>query len=67
LIGRGSVGTRLGFVRGETKGPLLFKIFFEWLERRAIYVEWQDVVLISKDKVVVRNPPGGFVRYKDIT
>jgi hypothetical protein len=43
MVGRRSVGTRLGFVRGGLKGPWLLRAVFSALERRAAYVDWDDV------------------------
>jgi len=43
MVGRRTVGTRLGYVRGGVKGPWLLRTIFSALERRAHYVEWEDV------------------------
>jgi hypothetical protein len=43
VVGRFALGVRLGFHRGEVKGPWALKWFFGRLERRARYVSW-DVV-----------------------
>ena len=43
-VGRRSVGTRLGYVRGGLKGPWPLRIIFAALERRACYVDWESVV-----------------------
>jgi hypothetical protein len=44
MVGHRSVGTRLGYVRGGLRGPWLLRIIFTALERRARYVDWEDVV-----------------------
>jgi hypothetical protein len=43
MVGHRSIGTRLGYVRGGVKGPRLLRAIFSALERRARYVEWDDV------------------------
>jgi hypothetical protein len=43
MVGHRSLGTRLGFVRGGVKGPWLLRVIFSTLERRAHYVDWEDV------------------------
>lgn len=43
MVGHRSIGTRLGYVRGGVQGPWLLRVIFSALERRAHYVDWQDV------------------------
>ena len=43
VAGRGALGTRLGFVRGDVRGPWLLRWIFGALERRARYVPWEVV------------------------
>jgi hypothetical protein len=43
LVGRGSVGIRLGFHRAGLEGPWLLKSLFGMLETRARYVPWEAV------------------------
>ena len=43
MVGHRSVATRLGYVRGGVKGPWVLRTIFSALERRARYVEWEDV------------------------
>jgi sporulation protein YlmC with PRC-barrel domain len=41
IAGPGSVGTRLGYGHGGTRGPWLIRMLFE--RRRALYVPWERV------------------------
>jgi hypothetical protein len=43
MVGRRSIGTRLGYVRGGLRGPWLLRVIFSALERRACYAAWDDV------------------------
>jgi hypothetical protein len=43
VIGAGSLGTRLGYLRGGVKGPWLLRTVFGRLERRASVVPMGDV------------------------
>jgi hypothetical protein len=52
MVGHRNVGTRLGYVRGGVRGPWLVRVIFSALERRACYVDWEDVE--SWDGTVVR-------------
>ena len=44
IVGRGTVGVRLGFRRDAMKGPLPLKVFFRWLLRQTEPIEWSRVV-----------------------
>jgi hypothetical protein len=52
VVGNHSLETRLGFQRGALTGPWLVRVLCAGLERRARYVDWNDVV--SWDGRVVR-------------
>jgi hypothetical protein len=43
LFGRGALGVRLGMARANVQGPWPLTTVFRRLERRARYVEWDDV------------------------
>ena len=42
IVGRGALGARLGFDRGNVKGPLPVKLVVRWLGRER-YVTWEQV------------------------
>jgi hypothetical protein len=44
VVGGHSLATRLGFLRGSLRGPVLLRAVFVALERRSRYVDWSDVV-----------------------
>jgi uncharacterized protein YrrD len=54
VVGHRAVGVRLGYHRGDVKGPWLLKALFHRLERRARYVPWEDVVSWEDDVVRIR-------------
>jgi hypothetical protein len=43
LFGRGALGVRLGMARANVNGPWPMTAMFRKLERRARYVEWNEV------------------------
>lgn len=51
VVGRGAVGTRLGYRRGGVEGPWLLRILFQALERRARYVPWEQVTSWEGDVI----------------
>jgi hypothetical protein len=51
VVGKGTLGIRLGFERAQVKGPWPLKILFHWLERRARYVEWGQIASLEGDGV----------------
>jgi len=51
VIGHHRVGTRLGFVRGGLKGPWPLRALFSARERRALYVDWDDVAMWNGNTV----------------
>jgi hypothetical protein len=53
VVGRGALGTRLGYDRADIRGPWLLKTLFGWLHRHARYVAWEDVAALSNHKIVV--------------
>ena len=56
MVGHRSIGTRLGYVRGGLKGPWLLRVIFTALERRARYVQWDDVETWDGSVVRVTKP-----------
>jgi sporulation protein YlmC with PRC-barrel domain len=51
VVGRGSLGIRLGYQRGQVDGPWLLSKLFGWLQRRALYVPWELVESVGDDAV----------------
>jgi hypothetical protein len=47
VVGKGTLGIRLGFERAQVKGPWPLKVLFHWLERRARYVPWDEVEAVD--------------------
>ncbi len=43
VVGKGTLGIRLGFERAQVRGPWPLKVLFHRLERRAHYVAWDEV------------------------
>jgi hypothetical protein len=53
VVGKGSLGVRLGFHRAKVKGPWPLKAAFGALERRARFVPWERVESWEDDIVRV--------------
>ena len=43
IVGAGSWGSRLGYDRGEVKGPWALKKLFQWFHSDAKFVDWSLV------------------------
>lgn len=54
-VGKAAVGTRLGFVRGGTRGPLPFRWLFALLGKNAVYIPWSAVSRLEAGRIVVRT------------
>ena len=57
VIGRGGLGVRLGFHRGDVRGPWLLNTIFSRLERRARYVPWGQVQSCDGTTLVFSGEP----------
>lgn len=55
VVGRGSVGVRLGYGSPEQTGPALLHAIFGRRARHARHIPWHEVH-IEADRVVVRTP-----------
>lgn len=55
IVGRGSIGYRLGYDRATMTGPLPLAFLFHLLAREAVFVEWDDIAAIA-DAIHVRMP-----------
>jgi hypothetical protein len=54
VVGRPSLGARLGLGRAEMRGPWLLKAFFRWI-RTDLYVEWARVRSIEEGRMRIRG------------
>ncbi len=54
--GGGSWGSRLGYDRGEVKGPWPLKKLFQWLHGHAKFVDWAVVAGLQKGVIRVSVP-----------
>ena len=55
IIGRGSIGVRLGYGTAEQTGPALLHAIFGRRARRARHIPW-DEFRVEPDRVVVTTP-----------
>jgi sporulation protein YlmC with PRC-barrel domain len=53
IVGRGSVGTRLGLDRKDVKALAVVRLIFEGLRGERLFVRWNRIVAIEKDRIVV--------------
>lgn len=51
VVGKGGLGERLGFHRSNVGGPWLLKSVFEWRERAARFVPWDDVAKVEPGRI----------------
>jgi sporulation protein YlmC with PRC-barrel domain len=66
IVGRGAIGLRLGYHRAGVKGPWLLKTLFTRLERRAYFVEWDEVDSLEQDVVRLRVAASDLPRVTDV-
>ena len=55
MVGRRSVGTRLGYYRGDVTGPWLLRVLFARFQRGAKYVPWDAVESCDGDVVRITS------------
>jgi sporulation protein YlmC with PRC-barrel domain len=48
IVGRGSIGTRLGFDRTDVKAPAAVRFIIESLVGRRLYVPWERITAIQE-------------------
>jgi hypothetical protein len=64
IVGRRSIGARLGYERGRLRGPLPVRLLAGWLYQGAGYVHWDRVRAIEPNRIVISGsvadlpPPG---------
>jgi sporulation protein YlmC with PRC-barrel domain len=51
IVGRGSLGTRLGFDRTDVKSPAAVRWVFEGLKGNRLFVPWEKIVAIHEDGI----------------
>ncbi|MBW3618839.1 MAG: PRC-barrel domain-containing protein [Actinobacteria bacterium] len=55
VTGRGVVAERLGYAYGEVVGPALLVALMRRAERRTSHIDWEDLVELTADRIVVRD------------
>ncbi|MEA2497955.1 MAG: hypothetical protein QOH26_360 [Actinomycetota bacterium] len=65
IVGKGSLGARMGFDRSEMKGPYLLKVFFNARHAGTKYVPWDSVAAIEEGKISL-NRVGGELKEPDV-
>jgi uncharacterized protein YrrD len=53
LVGRRSIGARLGYDRRRMHGPLLVKLAVGWLFHDGRYVDWARVRTVEEDRILI--------------
>ena len=53
IVGRRSLGARLGYERREMRGPLLVKLAVGWLFHDGRYVAWDRVQQVEPDRILI--------------
>jgi sporulation protein YlmC with PRC-barrel domain len=60
IVGRGSIGTRLGLDRKDVKSPAAIRIMLDRLLGPRLYVPWNRVVAVENHRVIVVDAVGDF-------
>jgi PRC-barrel domain len=55
VAGPRSLGSRLGFERGNVKGPLMLRVLFRLLHRRAGFVGWDRIRSIEEGRIRIEG------------
>ena len=53
VVGRGSLGERLGLHRSRVKGPWILKRFFDWRFHAPRFVPWEAVNAITPRRIYI--------------
>ena len=53
LVGRRSIGARLGYNRRKVQGPLPVWLLFGWLRHDGRYVDWDRVQTVEADRILI--------------
>jgi hypothetical protein len=62
VVGRRAIGTRLGYERGEMRGPLPVKLVAAWLRRDGRYVPWDRVEAVAEHRIHISGSVGDLPR-----
>lgn len=55
IIGRGSIGTRLGLDRPDANRPAGLRKIFQGVIGRRLYVPWDQIAAIEPGRIVIRG------------
>jgi sporulation protein YlmC with PRC-barrel domain len=53
IVGRRSIGARLGYERRQMRGPLLVKLLAGWLYHDGRYVHWDRVQSVEEERILI--------------
>jgi uncharacterized protein YrrD len=53
IVGRRSIGARLGYERRKMHGPLLVKLLAGWLYHDGRYVHWDRIRTVEEDRILI--------------
>ena len=53
IVGRRSIGARLGYERREMRGPLPVKLAVGWLYHDGRYVDWERVRTVEEARILI--------------
>jgi sporulation protein YlmC with PRC-barrel domain len=60
IVGRGSLGTRLGFDRTDVNAPAAVRWIFEGIKGNRFFVPWNKIVAIHEDGIRVAGTQDEF-------
>jgi hypothetical protein len=60
IVGRGSMGTRLGLDRADSRSPALVRIIFEGVRGKRRFVPWSNIVAIQQRRIDVSGTADDF-------
>lgn len=60
VVGRGSIGTRLGLDRPDARSPAAVRIIFEGVKGARLFVPWDRVVTIQEKRIDVSGTRKAF-------
>jgi hypothetical protein len=66
VVGRGGIGSRLGYVRGGVRGPWLLAKLATTLEGRAHLIQWSDLDRTASGDFTARRRRADLPRLRDL-
>jgi sporulation protein YlmC with PRC-barrel domain len=60
IVGRGSIGTRLGFDRTDVKSPAAVRWIFEGIKGKRLFIPWDKITAIHEAGIHVAGAAEGF-------